>query len=74
MPRERRLTVRKIAIKRGAVAALLVLSVLGAFCVFCLHMRQAENLKQQPQDKMYVSFNDPANIPCLQKDSEGRAV
>ncbi len=72
---------RKRVTNRVAVVALVVFLVFGASPAFYLHMRQADDLRQQTafftafdacdkhmsQDKAYVSFTDPANIPCFQK-------
>lgn len=71
----------KANLKKAVIIFLVVLSVLGMSGAFYLHMRQMDDLKQQtaffttftscakqmPQDKTYVSFEDPANVPCFRK-------
>lgn len=72
---------KKSGIKRTAIISMVMFLVLGAPGAFYLHRRQAEDLRQQTafftvigacdkhmaQDKTYVSFTDPANIPCFQE-------
>ena len=68
-------------IKRAVITLLGIILVLGVPAAFYLHIRQSDDLKQQtaffnafnscakqmPQNKIYGSFTDPANIPCFQQ-------